>query len=280
MTFDKNSELDKLYHLGATTIYASAMDARFSYALYVPTHIKEVAPEKIRIIVSVHGTGRMQALYRDMFRDFADARDCIVIAPLFAASVLGDGNLSGYKYILEGDIRYDLVMISIIDEVRRRYGVIDDTVMIFGFSGGGHFSHRFTILHPSKVRAASIGAAGSVTLLDESRPWWVGVKDVEERFGVAFEPEAFAGMPVHIVVGDADTENWEITFEAGDRNYMEGANDAGANRPARAASLARSFERYGATVRLETVAGAVHDVTSVVDRTLAFFGDILDAEAE
>src|SRR5690606_20780172 len=109
-----------------TPIYASRVDARFPYALYVPHRLDRMDRSQTRILVSVHGTGRMQALYRDLFADFAEYNNCIVLAPLFPANVLQDGNMSGYKYMQEGDIRYDRVMLGMTDEVAESYDVRTD----------------------------------------------------------------------------------------------------------------------------------------------------------
>lgn len=264
------------YFRGATPIFAARCDPRFSYTMYVPERFELLDHSRTTILVAVHGTGRMQALYRDLFAGFAENRNCIVLAPLFPAGVLGDDNLSGYKYILEGDIRYDLVMLGMLDEVAARFGVSGRKALMFGFSGGAHFTHRFTILHPDRIRAASIGAPGSVTLIDGDSPWWVGVADCEQRFGIRVDPQQFRGLPIHFLVGDADTETWEITFKEGDRNYLPGANSAGRTRGERVRALSQSFSNCGAQVRLDVVPGATHNVTEVVHRTLEFFADVLD----
>ncbi len=274
-TGDRDPRLDALYHRGATTIYAARIDPRFSYTLYVPVGFDRLDRSHTTLLVAVHGTGRMQSLYRDLFAGFAEEHNCIVLAPLFPAGVLGDGNLSGYKYILEGDIRYDRVMLGMIEEVAGRYGVSGERVLMFGFSGGAHFTHRFTILHPGRIRAASIGAPGAVTLIDRDKPWWAGVRDCEERFGIAVRPEAYRGLPVHFVVGDADTETWEIRFQPGDRYWVEGANEAGATRGERIRALKQSFDSHGAHTRLDIVPGAAHDVVPVSAKTRAFFQDVL-----
>jgi len=273
------ARLQEMYYRGATPIFASRTDARFSYALYVPHRLDRMDRASTRLLVAVHGTGRMQALYRDLFAEFAEYHNCIVLAPLFPAGVLGDGNLSGYKYLAEGDIRYDRVMLGMLNEVAASYSVTTRRVLMFGFSGGAHFTHRFTILHPGRILAASVGAPGSVTLLDTNSPWWVGVADCEQRFGVKFEPDSLRGLPLHFVVGDADNETWEITFKEGDRYYLPGANDAGRTRGDRIRALAASFERHGAQVRLDVVPGATHDVTAVARYAREFFAEVLANQA-
>ena len=78
--------------------------------------------------------------------------------------VLGDDNPEGFKYMREGDIRYDRVLLAMVDEVAQKLETRFDRFMMFGFSGGGHFVHRFFYLHPGRLLAASIGSPGAVTL--------------------------------------------------------------------------------------------------------------------
>ncbi len=265
-----------MYDLGSTTIFASRADARFCYCLYVPPGIAAAAtpPE---LIVAMHGTGRSFVEYRDAFAEFGRWNNCIVLAPLFPVGVRGDGNRDGFKYMAEGDIRYDRVLIDMVEEVGAKYGRRFDRFALFGYSGGGHFAHRFLMLHPDRLWAASIGAPGSVTLLDPTRDWWVGTRDVEARFGIRIDPAAMARVPVQMVVGNADLETWEITHREGGRNWMPGANDAGRTRPERLASLCRSFEAAGVTVRFDLVAGMAHDGLRAVETVKGFFADVLTA---
>ncbi|MBV1900377.1 MAG: hypothetical protein KUG56_01765 [Kordiimonadaceae bacterium] len=274
----QQNKLDALYHTGATTIYSARADSRFSYTLYVPHRLGQMNRAETTILVSMHGTGRMLALYRDMFAEFAEYNNCIILAPLFPASVLGDGNMSGYKFLKEGDIRYDQLVLDMAAEVAEKYGVNDQKLFMFGFSGGGHFTHRFTLLHPERIKAASIGSPGVVTLADPEKPWWVGTKGAEAVVGQAVNLAGLKDKPIHFVVGSADLETWEITLEEGDRSYMPGINDAGKNRIERIRSLCDSFTKQGAITRLDIVEGITHDVESLIHKTRAFFADVLQKD--
>ena len=95
----------------------------------------------------------------------------------------------------EGDIRYDRVLLDIVDEVAGKYGLADARFALFGYSGGGHFAHRFFMLHPDRLWAVAIGASGSVTLLDDTRDFWVGTRDLQARFGIAIDSAAMARVP-------------------------------------------------------------------------------------
>lgn len=263
-----------IYDYGQTAIFASSADPRLHLLLYVPPAAAE--GRKVDLLVAVHGTGRTSAIdFRDGFSEFGLYNDCAVLCPIFPMNVLGDGARSGYKYMQEGDIRYDLVVLSMVEEMATKYGQDWSKFAVFGFSGGGHFAHRFAILHPEKLWAASIGAPGSVTLLDPSRNWWVGIRDIEARFGKRFASEALASVPVHMVVGDADLETWEITHKPTSAYYMDGANAAGATRPARLEALAASFRAAGVDVTLDKVAGVSHDRMKVLGHVKAFLAKVL-----
>ncbi|MDP0926472.1 alpha/beta hydrolase [Paracoccus onubensis] len=258
-----------IYDYGETAVFASTADPRFHMMLYVPPAAAE--GRKVDLLVAVHGTGRTSAFeFRDGFAEFGLYNDCAILCPIFPVNVRGDGARSGYKYIGEGDIRYDQVLLSMVDEMAAKYRQDWSKFAIFGYSGGGQFSHRFAILHPERLWAASVGAPGSVTLLDPDRDWWVGVRDLADRFGKPIDPDALAQVPVHMVVGEADLETWEITHKPGSQYYMEGANGAGTTRPERLRSLKASFEAAGVRVILDEVAGVSHDRMKCIGHVKTF----------
>jgi poly(3-hydroxybutyrate) depolymerase len=271
---DPTTRARAIYDLGPTAIFAAEADPRFHYCLYVPPKVGDGA--KVDLLVAVHGTGRTSFLdFRDGFAEFGRWNDCAVLCPIFPVGVLGDGNRSGYKYLAEGDIRYDEIVLKMVDEVAAKYRQDWSRFAMFGFSGGGHFTHRFAILHPAKLWAASIGAPGSVTLLDPAKDWWIGIRDVKQRFGIDFDTAALARVPVQMIVGEADLETWEITHKPGGIYWMEGANDAGSTRPERLQALKASFESAGVDVRLDLVPGVSHDRLKVLDRVKDFLSNVL-----
>lgn len=266
----------EIYDLGPTAMFASKADPRFHYAMYVPPAVGE--GEAVDLLVAVHGTSRTSFLdFRDGFAAFGRWNRVAVLCPVFPIGVRGDGARSGYKYMQEGDIRYDQALLAMVAEVAEKYGQDWSRFAIFGFSGGGHFAHRFAILHPGRLWAASVGASGSVTLLDPQRDWWVGIRDLQSRFGIAFDPAALARVPVQMLVGDADLETWEITHKPGSAYWMEGANDAGRTRPERLRALARSFEGAGVKVRFDLVPGVSHERTKVLHLVEDFLAGVLAA---
>ena len=263
-----------MYGRGPTVVYACRKDPRFSYCLYVPASF-DANPAEHTLIVAVHGTGRTMTTYRDGFAAFAQYNQCVVLAPLFPVGVLGDDYADGFKYLREGDIRYDLVLLAMIEEAGTRLGTSFGRFMLFGFSGGGHFAHRFFYLHPQRLRAVSIGSPGAVTLIDDQRDYWVGTRNFAELFGTPLDLPAMREVAVQLVVGAADIETWEIHYQPGNRNYMEGINEAGRTRIERNTALKHNLEQHGITVRQDIVPNVPHDGMKVLPNVQDFFLSVL-----
>ncbi|MGH6781071.1 MAG: hypothetical protein ACREB5_03055, partial [Sphingomonadaceae bacterium] len=204
------------YELGRTAAIACQADQRFSYCLYVPPALSDAGSRAgARVLVALHGTERGNQAMRDLFMPLADKLGLIVVAPLFPAGIIDPHDRDNYKYIEYEGIRFDRLMLAMLDEIGARYGVPVDRVAMFGFSGGAHFAHRFLYLHPERLEAVSVCAPGSPTLFDDSRDWWVGVRDIEQRFGRPIDREALRRVAVHLAVGDDDTDTHEITHREG-----------------------------------------------------------------
>ncbi len=265
------------YDFGHTTVYASRFDQRFPYCAYVPDDYEEDGEKTYPLAVIVHGTERGMLAYRDAFADFAEANGVIVLCPLFPANICFPGDLSSYKMLRAGDLHYDAVMLDMIAEMQEKYRIEGDRVMMYGFSGGGHFTHRFLYLHPERLLAASIGAPGVVTLLDFDHDFWVGVRDFEKVFGKAVDLEAIRKVAVQMVIGGDDLETWEITIKPDDAWYMPGADLAGATRNDRMRALKRSFEQYGIAVCHDIVPGIAHDDRELIGQVKDFFAETLGA---
>ncbi|WP_332775800.1 alpha/beta hydrolase family protein [Polaromonas sp.] len=265
-----------IYDLGHSTVFAARTDPRFSYCTYAPplSGNEKYAKE---LVVVVHGTGRAFTEYRDAFAEFAKWNDCIVLCPLFPAGPQGDGNRDGFKHLQEAAIRYDQILLDMVDEVAEKFGCDFSKFALFGYSGGGQFVNRFSLLHPERLWAVSIGAPGSVTLLDFNQDWWVGVRDFEKKFGKPLNLDALKALPVHMVVGKADLETWEITHREGGKFYMAGANDAGRTRPERLESLRKSFVASGVDATLDLVDNVPHNGLACVDKVQDFFAAALRA---
>jgi poly(3-hydroxybutyrate) depolymerase len=247
--------------------------------MHVPKHCESEDTEH-PLVIAIHGSGRGAQRYRAEFAQFAELHRCIVLAPLFPCGIIEPGELDNYKFIKFHDIRFDRVLLAMVDEVAQRFHVDTGRLLIHGFSGGGQFVHRFLYLHPKRIAAASIGAPGRVTLLDATLPWWMGTRDFEQEFGAPPDIAALRQVAVQMIVGADDTDTWEITMTPASPKWMPGANDHGATRVERAMRLCDSFLRNGIAVQFDLVPGVAHEGVNpaLIGRVKDFFSAVLRRE--
>ncbi len=249
------------YDSGFTPWMASRMDPRFSFALYVPGSVSQDSLSPV--LVLIHGTTRKDS-FRDGFREFSERTGTVLLAPLFPVGAAAADDIHGYKWIDGHGVRFDLLLLDMIDQAAEIWPLASDRFALFGYSGGGQFAHRFLYLHPHRLAALSVGAPGNVTLPDPAVAWPAGVGGLEKRFGIGFDNEAVQAVPIHLVVGSADTETWEIAKDPGDPVYIAGVNDEATNRIVRLKRLQQGLKERGSSTRFDLVEGAAHDGPAMV----------------
>jgi pimeloyl-ACP methyl ester carboxylesterase len=88
---------------------------------------------------------------------------------------------------------------------------VQEKVFVWGFSAGGMWANRYSLLHPERVRAFAAGQAGGALTLPESRynatpmDWPIGVNDFLFLVGSSFNQNAYKEVPQFIYIGDQDT---------------------------------------------------------------------------
>jgi pimeloyl-ACP methyl ester carboxylesterase len=192
----------------------------------------------------------------------------MVLAPLFPNGIIEPGEANNYKEIRFYDIRFDHILLGIIDEVAETYRVQHERFMLYGYSGGGQFALRFCYLHPQRLRAVSIGAPGAVTLLDTTQPWWLGVADIEEQFGVELDLQALRSVSVQLLVGGADTEPMDAIDSL---RTMPSSERAGATKVERLATLRDSLTKNGIAIEHTVLPGLGHENYKFLPAVTDFF---------
>ena len=249
-------------------LFALRADPRFHYFMHIPEGFKD-APDDYSLVVVIHGSERRAQSYRDHWAPFADEHRWIILTPVFAAGVLGDGNADGYKYLKEGDIRYDHLLLAMVDELSIILNKTFPRFRLTGFSGGGHFVHRFFYLHPDRVEALSVGAPGGVTRIDPTRDFWLGTRDLEQRFGSAIDLEAMKPVPIQLLVGDQDLE--EFVYPPQWAAALADMGDIGKNRIERNAALYRNYLENGLQAERCIVPGVAHSGLKMIPDVVQFF---------
>jgi poly(3-hydroxybutyrate) depolymerase len=258
----------------ATTQFACQYDSRFSYCAYIPDKYDENSTDVYSLAVIVHGSLRNAQQYRDAFIDFAEATNTIILAPLFPGGITQAWESDSYKFVRIQGVHFDEILLAMVDEIAQRYRVASDKFLLHGFSGGGQFTHRFYYLHPERLLGVSIGAPGNITVLDTTKPWYLGLSDYVEKFNVPFPIEAMRSVPVLMVVGSEDTETWMINDKSAPF-WKDGMEETGNTRIERLRTLKMSFEQEGITVRHEEIAGLGHEGFKVLPTVKEFFTSIL-----
>ena len=162
--------------------------------------------------------------------DFAVALDVPLLVPTFPRPYtpelpggLYTHALDHYSLLTQGQIdgrsiaRVDLQLMAMISDAQERLSAlgfdVDKKVFMMGFSASGAFVSRFTLLHPTIVKAVAPGSPGgwptapvgqwdAVTL-----KYPVGISDLEELSGEPFNLQAYRRVPHYIYVGDIDTND-------------------------------------------------------------------------
>lgn len=185
--------------------------------------------------------------------------------------------------------RVDLQLLAMIDHARTELAAdgirTDEKVLIQGFSASGMFANRFTILHPNRVKAATIGSPGGWPILPvasfegESLPYPAGIADLESLAGVSFDPVAYNAVPQLIYMGSNDdndsldyTDGWdEEEAQLVDRLFGDGP----LSRWEEAESI---YREAGANVQFLLIDGVGHDRRELQKYSTDFFKKILNDE--
>lgn len=162
---------------------------RFDY--WIP---QRSSPAPMRVLVLVPGyNGSGRDLLTADWTGFAEREGVVLLAPTFRTSPGELARGAGYYYPGQGS---GIALERALEELGRVAAVDSGRVLLFGFSAGAHFAHRFAAWRPGRVRAFVAGGAA----------WWD-------------EPSAaLAGVPAFVFCGEADPR-----LEACQRYYEAGA---------------------------------------------------------
>ena len=223
------------YSAGATTVFASRYDQRFSYCLYVPTAHSPDGPP-VPLVVLQHGTGRRGPQYRDDVRRLGRAARL----PGARAAVPGRYRRPGRPAQLQVHRlrRHPLRPRAAGDRRRGRRAASTSapnaSCCTASPAAGSSPTGSPTCTRTGWPGCRSARRAGSPTSTLRG-PWWLG-HEGRSRTMFGHRP-ADRGAPARFRCrwwsAPTDTETWEIN-NPGDSNWMDGA-DAHGRHPDRTA---------------------------------------------
>ncbi|QKX57810.1 uncharacterized protein TRUGW13939_04930 [Talaromyces rugulosus] len=278
--------LKSAFLIGHVPLKALSTDPRVSFALYVPPNSYSSTPQKkLPLVVYVHGTRRnISPLFSQELTAFADSTPCAILAPVFPTGLDGPNDLLSYTTLRSQTLRSDLALLAILDEISVRWpGINAEKVFMMGFSAGGQFAHRFLYLYPERIVAASIGAPGQVTTLNDQKDWPIGVANIHDLFDRPINKELIGRVPIQLVVGDQDTgvhggdefRTWVRQFVKKREEKSETKTALPAMKQGRMESLKSLQETWREDKidsQLDVVPGVVHSSAGVQADVLKFLG--------
>ena len=118
--------------------------------------------------------------------------------------------------------RPDLEVVKMISILKQdlEEGKIDvkEKVFVEGFSAGGMFAQRFTLLHPELVKAIAAGQSGGALTLpveefkNRKMDWPLGIYGFEQLTGKPFNMDAYRDVSQFIYVGSEDNSNSTVHY--------------------------------------------------------------------
>lgn len=155
------------------------------------------------VLVTVHGISRNAREHARTFARYCNRLGWAVVAPLFTRSAFARYQQLGFDRDRSRP-RPDLALNAILDEVTELTGARTDRHYMFGFSGGGQFVQRYSMVHPGRVAAAALGAPGWYTFPDPDAPFPRGLRIDPTSTGFMLAPEMAQRIPTAVFVGERD----------------------------------------------------------------------------
>jgi len=107
------------------------------------------------------------------------------------------------------DLKVNLMVDRLQQDLRSDNYTVADKILMQGFSAGGAFAQRYTILHPERVQAIAAGAVSFMTMPEveyngTNLDWPLGIYDFTTIMGTDFNHDAYMQVHQLIYVGELD----------------------------------------------------------------------------
>lgn len=224
------------------------VDRRTRYLRFLPADTDPQRPP----LVCVHGIGRDAQGHLAAFTAWARRTGTELLAPLFDRR-----RYRGYQRLKSSN--RTLHPVAALD------AILDEAVgarrcLLYGFSGGAQFAHRYALVRPERVAGMALAAAGWYTFPSAAASFPYGLAPGRLPDSLAIDFAAFLQLPKCVLVGERDVER-----DPSLRSNRVLDREQGDNRLARATAWVAAINRAGAKVppapacRLVVVPGSGHD---------------------
>ena len=242
-----------------------------------------VLPKEInkntKVLFIIHGSGRNVDKYLNLWRKPAIDKNVILVAPHFTRknyqfyATLGMARSSGD--ILDNKVNWLTNSIASFHTFfKSKFNLSTDTYLMFGFSGGSQFTHRYLMYGQDKaVEKAAIGSAGWYTFIN-NEPFPYGIKNMPLDPG---RIEWLMSTEVLFLLGDKDNDPNHSSL-----NSSKGARKQGNNRLSRGWNYFDNLIKIGNRFqipfrwRYELIEGVDHDTKLMSRAAMPFILEDLD----
>jgi len=184
--------------------------------------------------------------------------------------------------------RPDLKVNSIISELKNNLTDAGYTpaekILVAGFSAGGMWANRYTLLHPEKVLAAAMGQAGGWLAMPLSEyngsllNWPMGLHNFHNLTGNYYnKTEILKEVPQFIYIGDLDTSS---TYCNEGYPYCDNITIWGTTDPERIENQYNYLEEHDYKVQFKLYEGYGHTYNYIIKNDVMDFFDSIIRSGE
>ena len=232
-----------------------------------------------KVLFIIHGASRDVNKYLEAWIDDAENKNIILVAPHFTKdsfkyySTLGLASSSG-KMMDDSKTNLSNSIALFFNIFKSKYSLSTDKYLIFGFSGGSQFVHRYMMYgKDTRIEKAVLGSAGWYTFLN-NEPFPFGIKNMpldKKRI------DWFLSREVLFILGKSDNDPNHPTL-----NSNKKAIEQGEHRYERGRNYFNSLTHYAEQSktpfrwRYKSVEGLDHNTEEMTDKAISFLIDGLD----
>lgn len=267
MEIDYSIQKKQAFRSGSLAIYSLASDQRFSYSCYFPSYFSPA--NRPEILVVIHDNSRNFSDLLSGFSSYSEKNNMIIIAPIFPIGIGNDGFGVGFNYLAFDGIKYDEVLLDIIDEVSSLSGSLIVDFSIFGLFGGGQFVHRFLYFHGRRVKSAVIASPEYISFLDNNTAKGLEATTIEYEVGKEIDFEGIKVPKILLLAGEYD--DYEIPAP---KNYAEKRCEEPQRKLVKKSILMKlcaDFRADGISAEVIEVKHAFHDSGKMIASAIDFF---------
>lgn len=183
------------------------------------------------------------------------------------------------------DLKVNNILSEFIGNLTDAGYSVSDKILVAGFSAGGMWANRYTLLHPERVKAAAMGQAGGWLAMpiteynSTALNWPMGINDLNSLTGTAYtKQEVLKEVPQYVFIGDQDTTStyYSILYPTLEEIKIWGITD-----PNRLENQSNYLIDAGYNVNFKLYPGIAHSYTAeMLNDVITFFDSVTTIDSD